>query len=148
MEILLIRENFTKDYTEGSLFINGAFTCSTIEDCDRNLTDNMSVDDILSKKVYGKTCIPTGRYRVVIDYSNKYGKNLIHILNVKGFDGIRIHSLNSAEDSLGCIGPGIRTAQGWVSKSRDTYKIIHSKVEEALKRGDEVFITIKRSDEV
>lgn len=148
MEILLIRENFTDDYTEGKLFINGVYVCDTIEDCDRGLDQSMSEDEILKKKVYGKTCIPYGRYKVIIDYSNKYGKMLIHILNVKGFDGIRCHSLNEASQSLGCIGPGKRTAPGWVSKSRDTYKIIHSKVEEALKRGDEVHIEIKRSDEV
>lgn len=148
MEILLIRENFTDSYTEGRLFINGVYVCDTIEDCDRGLTDDMTEDVILSRKVYGKTCIPYGRYKVIIDWSNKYGKMLIHILNVKGFDGIRVHSLNEASQSLGCIGPGIKTAPGWVSKSRDTYKKIHSKVDEALNRGDEVHITIKRSDEI
>lgn len=148
MEILLIRENFTPDYTEGKLFINGVYICDTIEDCDRGLDDKMSEEEILKKKVYGKTCIPYGRYKVIIDYSNKYGKMLIHILNVKGFDGIRIHSLNSADSSLGCIGPGKRTAPGWVSKSRYHYEIIHEMVEEALNRGDEVHIEIKRSDEV
>lgn len=148
MEILLIRENFTDEYTEGKLFINGVYVCDTIEDCDRNLTDDMSEEEILKKKVYGKTCIPYGRYKLIIDWSNKYGKMLIHILNVKAFDGIRIHSLNSADSSSGCIGPGVRTAPGWVSKSRDTYKKVHKIVEDALKRLDEVHITIKRSDEV
>lgn len=148
MEILLIRENFTDDYTEGKLFINGVYICDTIEDCDRGLDSSMSEEEIASKKVFGKTCIPTGRYKVIIDHSNKYGKDLIHILNVKCFNGIRMHSLNSADDSLGCIGPGVRTAPGWVSKSRDTYKVVHSKVEYALKRGDEVFITIKRSGDI
>lgn len=148
MEILLIRENFTDEYTEGKLFINGVYICDTIEDKDRGLNSSMSEEEILKKKVYGKTCIPYGRYKVVIDWSNKYGKMLIHILNVKCFDGIRIHSLNSAGDSLGCIGPGIKTAPGWVSKSRDTYKVVHSKVDEALTRGDEVHIEIKRSYEV
>lgn len=145
MEILLIRENFTEEYTEGKMFIDGVYTCDTIEDCDRGLNMDMSEDEILKKKVYGKTAIPIGRYKIIIDYSNKYGKMLIHILNVKGFDGIRIHSLNEASQSLGCIGPGVKTAPGWVSKSRDTYKIIHSKVEEALNRGEEVFITIERA---
>jgi hypothetical protein len=145
MEILLVRENFTDDYTEGKLFVNGVYVCDTIEDKDRGLDSSMSEDDILSKKVYGKTCIPYGRYKVVIDYSNKYGKMLIHILNVKGFEGIRIHSLNSAEDSLGCIGPGKRTAPGWVSESRKHYAIIHEMVESALNRGDEVHITIEKA---
>lgn len=145
MEILLIRENFTDEYTEGKMFIDGVYTCDTIEDCDRGLNIDMSEDEILKKKVYGKTAIPVGWYKIIIDYSNKYGKMLIHILDVKGFDGIRMHSLNEASQSLGCIGPGVKTSPGWVSKSRDTYKIIHSKVEEALNRGEEVFITIERA---
>lgn len=141
MEILLQRTNKTNDYTEGKLFVDDVYVCDTIEDCDRGLNQSMSEEEIASKKVYGKTCIPTGRYKVVIDWSNKYGKMLIHILNVKGFDGIRIHSLNSAADSLGCIGPGLKTAPGWVSNSRKTYAILHKMVEDGLKNGC-VYITI------
>ena len=141
MEILLQRTNKTNDYTEGKLFIDGVYVCDTIEDCDRGLDSSMSEEEITNKKVWGKTCIPTGRYKVIIDYSNKYGKMLIHILDVKCFNGIRIHSLNSASDSLGCIGPGLKTAPGWVSNSRKTYAILHKMVEDGLKNGS-VYITI------
>ena len=145
MEVLLIRENFASEYTEGKLFINGAYVCDSLEDADRGLDSSMSEDVILSKKVYGKTCIPYGRYRIIIDWSNKFQKNLIHLLNVKGFDGVRMHSFNEASQSLGCIGTGVKTVPGWISKSRDTYKIVHSKVEEALSRGESVFLTIEKA---
>lgn len=142
MELLVKRINFTEDYTEGQLFVNGKYICDTLEDKDRGLDNSMSEDDVLQRKVYGKTAIPIGRYRIIIDYSNKFKKNLIHILNVKGFDGIRIHSLNEASQSLGCIGVGKKTSDGWISESRKTYSIVHSIVEEALKKNENVFITI------
>ncbi len=145
MEILIVRENFAPDYTEGKLFIDGAYVCDSLEDFDRGLDSSMPEDVISSKKVYSKTAIPTGRYKVIIDWSNKFQKNLIHLLNVKGFDGVRMHSLNEASQSLGCIGTGVKTAPGWISKSRDTYKVVHSKVEEALNRGEAVYITIEKA---
>lgn len=147
MEIFLIRGNFNDEYTEGRLFIGGAYICDTIEDCDRGLDNGMPEEVILKKKVYGKTAIPVGRYKVTIDWSNKFQKNLIRILNVKGYDGIRMHSLNEASQSLGCIGVGKKTSDGWIGESRKTYSIIHKIVEEALRQGDRVYLTIERKTE-
>lgn len=145
MEILLVRNTFTNDYTEGKLFINGAYVCDAIEDADRGLDQSMSEDVILSKKVYGKTAIPTGRYKVIIDWSNKFQKNLIHILDVRGFEGIRCHSGNSAGDSYGCVICGVKKAQGWVGDSRKTYAVLHNMIEGALQRGEAVYITIEKA---
>lgn len=141
MEILLQRTKKTEDYTEGKLFVDGVYVCDTIEDAERGLDQSMSEEEITEKKVYEKTAIPTGRYKVTIDWSNKFGKMLIHILNVKGFDGIRVHSGNSAGDSFGCVLVGLRTSNGWVSSSRKTYAILHKMVEDGLKNGC-VYITI------
>lgn len=142
MDLLVKRINFTDDYTEGQLFVNGVYVCDTLEDKDRVLDSSMSEDEILHKKVYGRTAIPTGRYNVIIDWSNKFQKNLIHLLNVKGFDGIRIHSLNEASQSLGCIGVGKKTSDGWISESRKTYSIVHNMVEGALKNKENVYVTV------
>lgn len=144
MDVLVIRQNFTDEYTEGRLYINGKYICDTLEDCDRNLDSSMSEDEIINKKIYGKTAIPTGRYKVIIDYSNKFKKNLIHILEVKCFDGIRCHSLNEASQSLGCIGVGKKTSNGWISESRKTYSIIHKIVSDAIDSGENVYITIQK----
>lgn len=144
MEIVVKRINFADDYTEGQLFVNGKYICDTLEDKDRNLDNYMSEDEILQRKIYGVTAIPVGKYRITIDYSYKFKKNLIHILNVKGFDGIRIHSLNEASQSLGCIGVGKKTGDGWISESRKTYAILHKIVEEALNMGDNVYLTIEK----
>ena len=81
----------------------------------------LSINDIKKKKVYGETAIPTGTYKLVIDYSNRFKKNMAHILNVPGYEGIRIHTGNSAKDSLGCIIVGKNKVVGKVVESRNTY---------------------------
>ena len=52
-------------YTVGRLFVDEQFFCNTLEDTVRDLSNE--------KKVYGKTAIPYGEYKVV------YNLSLIHI---------------------------------------------------------------------
>jgi len=103
MELILNRIAKKDTYTIGKLYINGTYLCDTLEDKDRGLTKDMSVSEIQKKKVYGETAIPTGKYQVIMSYSNKFKKVLPLVLNVPGYSGIRFHSGNTANDSLGCI---------------------------------------------
>lgn len=135
MEILLKRHTFTDDYTVGDLFIDGEFVCNTIEDKVRVLKSEKD-------KVYGRTAIPSGIYRVVIDYSNRFKKFLPHILDVPFFEGIRMHSGNSANDSLGCIIVGEYTSNGWVTNSRLTFNRIFNRISAAINDGEQVVLTI------
>jgi len=121
MKIKEIRKYFNNDYTIGDLYIDDKWICNTIEDKDRTLYDSMSEDDIKAKKVYGETAIPYGVYKVSITYSPKFKKMMPLIENVKGFSGIRIHSGNTAKDSLGCIIVGENKVKGKVINSRTTY---------------------------
>lgn len=89
-------------YTISRLYVNGKlFGCNTLEDTDRGLNQSMDLDEIKKKKVYGQTAIPSGSYECVYTYSNRFKKMLPLLLNVKGFEGIRIHSGNSAKDTEG-----------------------------------------------
>ena len=107
-------------YTIGKLYIDGVYFCDTVEDKDRGLDDSMEASTIKSKKVYGETAIPLGTYKVEITYSPKFKKNLPLLIGVKGFEGIRIHSGNTAKDSLGCIIVGRNKKVGMVLDSRAT----------------------------
>src|SRR5690348_8184624 len=98
MEITSIRKHFTADATISDLLIDNTFSCYILEDVDRGLTSDMSIDDIRKIKVYGKTAIPTGRYELIMSYSNRFKKFLPQLLNVPGFEGIRIHPGNKKED--------------------------------------------------
>lgn len=142
MNIILNRIAKKAKYTIGKLYINNQYFCDTLEDTDRGLTQSMTEQQIGSNKVYGETAIPTGTYRIIISYSNKFKKQMPLLLNVPGFAGIRIHSGNTEKDSLGCILVGKNKAVGKVLESRDTYSKLFSILQEANKK-ETIKITIK-----
>lgn len=118
MEVLIDRAWKKDDYTISRLYVNGKlFGCNTLEDTDRGLNQEMDLNEIKNKKVYGQTAIPSGSYECVYTYSNRFKKMLPLLLNVKGFGGIRIHSGNSAKDTEGCILIGKNDKKGWISDS-------------------------------
>lgn len=121
MKLTLKRIAFKETYTIGRLYVDGVYFCDTIEDKDRGLDDSMSENEIIKKKIYGQTAIPTGHYNIEITYSPKYKRMMPLILNVKGYSGIRIHSGNTAKETLGCLIVGKNTKVGMVTDSRNTY---------------------------
>lgn len=121
MKLTLKRIAFKEKYTIGRLYIDGVYFCDTIEDKDRRLNNDMGLAEIMAKKRYGETAIPTGHYEVEITYSPKYKRMMPEIKDVKGFSGIRIHSGNTAKDTLGCLIVGKNTQIGMVTDSRKTY---------------------------
>lgn len=107
-------------YTIGHLYIDGNYYCDVLEDTDRGLSNDMSEEEIKRIKIYGKTAIPKGTYKVEVTYSPKFKQYLPILLNVKGFSGIRVHSGNTAEDTLGCLLVGYNKVKGQVINSRVT----------------------------
>jgi hypothetical protein len=98
---------------------------------------------IIAKKVPHETAIPYGRYEVEITYSNRFGRPLPLLMNVIGFEGIRIHSGNSAGDTSGCILPGVRINDEMrVGQSRKTFDTIYKLIGEAL-LNEQVYITVQ-----
>ncbi len=140
MELLLIRRYKNDKYTIGHLYVDGDYYCDVLEDTDRGLSSDMSEEQIKKIKVYGKTAIPTGRYKVEVTYSPKFKRYLPILLNVKGFTGIRIHSGNTSEDTLGCLLVGYNKEKGKVLNSRVT----SDKLTALLRNTkEEIYITIE-----
>ena len=139
MKLTLIRKYKLPTYTIGKLYIDGEYFCDTLEDKDRGLTDGMTVSEISKIKIKKETAIPTGTYKVTITYSNRFKKNMPLINNVKGFEGIRIHSGNTDKDTEGCILVGFNKVKGNVINSRDTYNKLFS----VLSKSNNITITIK-----
>lgn len=150
MKLTLKRINKTEKYTEGILYINGERFCSTIEDTDRGLTNEMSIAEIQSKKVYGETAIPKGTYQITLDVVSPKFKDrswatfcegkLPRLLDVPGFEGVLIHVGNEASNSLGCLLVGQKTKDGWISNSTQTFKNLYYKLKQAT---DQITITIE-----
>lgn len=66
-----------------------------------------------------------------------------HILNVSGFDGIRIHSGNTSADTEGCILLGQqRNGLDDVVESRAAFAAFFPKLQAAINRGEQVRITV------
>ena len=153
MKILVERKWKKEEYTIGKLYIDGTFYCNTLEDKDRGLTSSMPLEEVKKKKVYGETAIPSGNYELKLSYSSKFANRVWGkkykgqvpiILNVKGFEGIRIHPLNTAKDSLGCIGVGKNTVIGKVTNSTEYYyKLMDNYIVPAIKRNETITIIIK-----
>lgn len=141
MKIVLKRIALRDTYTIGKLYIDDKYICDTVEDKVRDINKN-GVFDGNEKKVYGETAIPYGTYEVKWTYSNRFKKYMPELLNVPNFSGIRIHSGNTAADSLGCIIVGENKVIGKVLNSRATVNKLYPIIEKGCKEG-KVTITIE-----
>ena len=134
-----------KDYTIGHLYINGEYFCDTLEDPVRQLD---SVDD----KIYSKTAIPAGKYKISMSVvSPKYsirksynwcGGRLPKLIDVPFFEGILIHSGNTPDHTAGCILVGENKVKGQVINSMNTLKNLWVKLNVADEVGEEIWIDI------
>jgi hypothetical protein len=141
MQLDLHRKWLKKGYSIGILSIDGKRFCESVEDEDRGLKQTDSLETIKAKKVKGKTAIPVGTYEIKITYSQRFKKNLPLLLNVPGFDGIRIHSGNTADDTEGCLIYGKNTEVGKVTNSRFWTNQVIEAIALALQK-ERVFIKI------
>lgn len=107
INLLLIRDTFSKESTIGELFLNGERICDTLEnpwvDNQRNIS-----------------CIPEGIYPVRLRLPRESGtRDYIHLLvqEVPNRDWILFHRGNTAKDTSGCILVGLGSQQDFVSNS-------------------------------
>lgn len=136
MILRLIREPSSDGATFGSLYVDHAWACWTLEDQIREVAGQ----PVATWKVKGATAIPAGRYRVVITPSTRFKRLLPLLENVPGFTGVRIHPGNSKEDTDGCLLPGLDRIDGTVRRSRVAFE---SLFERLMGEPGEAWITIE-----
>lgn len=137
MELRLIRDTFTKRTTTGKLLVDEEFECYTLEDTMRDP----------GVKIYGKTAIPPGRYRVVLAWSPKRGRKVPYLLNVPNFTAIQIHVGNTEDDTEGCILVGKYRILNKTLMSRVAYNALYEKIELAQNMGEKIWITVTGGEE-
>ncbi len=143
MDLLVDRYNSEADYTDGLLFIDCEFECYTLE------------DEYRSEKVFGKTRIPDGRYKIELRteggfhqrYTKKFSlhKGMLWIKDVPNFEYILIHIGNDDDDTAGCllVGTTADKDRGFIGASSNAYKDLYPKVLSAIESGEDVYITYK-----
>ncbi len=149
MKLLLKRIALRDTYTIGKLYVDNHYFCDTLEDKVRDLNKDGDLNDAGEGKVAGQTAIPYGTYKVTMDVqSPKFSQRasyawckgyLPRLLNVPQFDGIMIHSGNTADHSSGCILCGENKVKGKVINSMNTLKRLVG----ILKGADDITITIE-----
>lgn len=134
MKLELRRIAMRPDYTIGRLYIDGQYSCDTLEDPVRDLARE--------PKVPGNTAIPKGTYDVVVNISPKFRRMLPRLLRVPRFDGILIHRGNTAADTAGCILVGENRVKGRLINSTVWEQRITDELLRAQSAGEDITITV------
>lgn len=142
MELTVQRKYYKQKYTIGKLLIDGEYVCDTLEPPCFKTTEFMNVTFIKKAKLNGFRAIPAGHYKIALEPSKRFGKLLPHILDVKGFSGVLIHSGNFPSDTSGCILPGWNRRKGMVCSSLSAMSIIMNRIKNAIKHGQNVYINV------
>jgi hypothetical protein len=129
MELQIKRTDFSEESTIGELSVNGVFECYTLE------------DKVRPVKIAGKTAIPSGRYEVIINFSQRFQKQLPLLLNVPNYEGVRIHSGNTAANTEGCILVGETKTDNFVGESRWAFNRLFEKMKVAAET-EKIFLAI------
>lgn len=138
MKISINRSVYTANSTIGQLFVDGKKVCDTLEDFARPPG---------AAKVYGRTAIPSGAYNVVVTHSPRFGRPLPLLIAVPGFEGVRIHPGNDANNTEGCILVGTydKKKPDWVSDSRKAFNVLYNMIMDARANNERITITIEEN---
>lgn len=131
MKINLKRHTFTETSTLGDLFLNEQWFCYTLEDPEQEV------------KIPGQTCIPAGKYKVSLNHSPRFKRLMPQVLDVPGFEGIRIHWGNMAGDTEGCILVGYTKGINFIGQSKKAFNDLMGNLTKALTAPIE--LTIERT---
>lgn len=123
MKLLLKRIAKKDTYTIGKLYIDNVYFCDTLEDKVRDLT--------VEEKIMHETAIPMGSYKVVVNKSPKFQRELPRLLDVPYFESILIHRGNTARDRSGCILVGENKQVGKLINSSKYEIDLTSKIKQA-----------------
>lgn len=115
MLIEVWRRTYTPESTQGMMALNGVFECYTLE----------PRKDQSQGKPY---CIPAGKYGYRIGTSAHFGRNVILVDGVSGFENIEIHPGNFPRDTHGCCLTGTTESDNFVGHSEAAFDALMAKL--------------------
>lgn len=146
MNLTLERFGFGHDSTLGELLVDGIHEGFTLEDERRRV------------KVQGETCIPVGRYRILLrsegGMDQRYRvrfptlhRGMLWLQNVFNFSWVYLHIGNDEGDTDGCPLVGrvpvvLPDGEFGVASSTDVYVALYRQVIAAMDAGEEVWIDV------
>lgn len=140
MKILLQRAAIGENCTIGFLVADN-FRCYTLED---RVREKPGVP-VSVWKIPGQTAIPKGTYKVIINMSQRFGKELPLLERVEGFSGVRIHAGNRSKDTEGCIllGTKLGVDHESIENSREAMSQFMQVIGPVFARGEDIWIDVK-----
>lgn len=136
MKVWLDRKEYADEATLGDIYVDGVFECVSLE-------DEIAIG---GKKDPGNTCIPEGTYELVVMWSPRFKRRLPLLVDVPGFDGIRIHPGNTVDDTSGCllVGEKIIQHQGrpFLTHSTAAFDRLYAKLSEADGKGERITLEV------
>lgn len=122
MKLLLERKFYTPKSTQGSLSIDGAFECFSLE---------LPFSDGLPGGA-----IPEGVFHVMVTYSPKFQRDMPLIVGVPNRSDIRIHIGNDPSETNGCVLLGRTELGNFVGESRLAFDAFWDKTNAFMRAGD------------
>lgn len=143
MILAIIRDQFPSARTLSRLLLDDKAFGFVCEDMDRGLDAAMPIEEIIRRKVPGKTAIPIGRYRIAWKMSPKRKQFVPWLIGVPAFQNIQIHPGNTENDTGGCILPGL-IRDIYVGKSRLACLWLYPRIEAACASEAGCWIDVRR----
>jgi hypothetical protein len=138
MKIVVDRLQKDEDVTIGGMTVDGEWQCWSLEDPVRE----MPGQPVSTWKIHGKTAIPAGTYKVIIDMSARFNRLLPLLIDVPGYSGVRIHAGNTAADTEGCILVGNERLAKSLARSQLALAPLMAKMTEAKRKGETITLEI------
>ena len=148
MEILIKRTYFREHSTVGFVQVNGKYVCDVYEpkaicwlgDKTRGRPDDPRHPWPAEEKVAGETAIPEGRYRLTIEPSEKYKRDMICLGHVPHFKHIYLRNTTGRRTTRGDLLLGDFTH---TVPSTENYEMrLKTMIREALANGEKVWLRV------
>lgn len=118
-QLLVRRKELSPISSISDLYYLNDYECRTLEDTWRDPDGSGQLE--ADEKVYGKTAIPVGRYRVRYQYSPSWKMIMPYLVDVPHYSGIMFHPGNRAVETKGCLLTGKTHAKDVVLNSKDAF---------------------------